>query len=64
MRSDEASDIEKAQFAVDAWREAGAIEAALDAHACSSERAFLFTGREYIFKCVICTCFSRARMAV
>ncbi|KZW00891.1 hypothetical protein EXIGLDRAFT_603573 [Exidia glandulosa HHB12029] len=54
MRSDEATDVEKAQFAVDAWREAASIEAALDAHACSSERAFLFAGREYIFNTRMC----------
>ena len=43
-------DAEKAQFAVAAWLEADKIEQALDAHTCGIERAFLFQGREYLFK--------------
>ena len=41
---------DKARFAVAAWAEIDAIEAALDAHACGIERAFLFQGRELLFK--------------
>jgi hypothetical protein len=43
-------DAAKAQFAVGAWLEADKIEQALDAHTCGIERAFLFQGREYLFK--------------
>lgn len=61
MRSDEATDVEKAHFAIDAWREAGAIEQALDAHSCSSERAFLFVGREFIFNTRSCIAYEFRR---
>ena len=44
------ADAAKAQFAVAAWLEADRIEHALDAHTCGIERAFLFHGREYLFK--------------
>lgn len=51
MRTDQsASDAEKAQFATKAWLEADALEAALNKHTCSIERAFIFQAREYIFK--------------
>jgi hypothetical protein len=40
---------EKAQFAMAAWLELDAIEAALDAHTCGVERAYLFQGREVVF---------------
>jgi hypothetical protein len=51
MRHDRAAtDQEKSHFAFASWLEADAIEAALNKHACGLERAFLFTGREYLFK--------------
>ncbi|KAF9454801.1 hypothetical protein P691DRAFT_716672 [Macrolepiota fuliginosa MF-IS2] len=50
MRTDQsATDAENAQFATRAWLEADALEAALNRHTCSIERAFLFQAREYIF---------------
>lgn len=53
MRTDRtASDADKAQFATRAWLEADALEAALNKHTCSIERAFIFQAREYIFKYV------------
>jgi hypothetical protein len=53
MRNDgRANDMDKAQFAVKAWLEADALEAALNRHTCHIERAFIFQGREYIFKYV------------
>jgi hypothetical protein len=51
MRSDaSATDAEKAQFAVTAWLEADALEEALNKHTCGIERAFIFNGRESLFK--------------
>ncbi|KAJ6621869.1 hypothetical protein B0H10DRAFT_2016158 [Mycena sp. CBHHK59/15] len=41
---------EKGQFAIKAWHEADTIEDALNRHTCTIERAFIFQGREYIFK--------------
>jgi hypothetical protein len=43
---------DKAQFAMAAWLELDAIEEALDSHTCELERAFMFQGREVIFKYV------------
>ena len=51
--SNRIADTEKAQFAVTAWLEIDRIEKALDGHTCGVERAFLFQGREYLFKSVI-----------
>ena len=45
-----AGDAEKARFAVQAWLEVDRIESALNRHTCGIERAFLFQGREYLFK--------------
>ena len=45
-----ATDDEKAQFAMKAWLEADSLEQALNRHTCSLERAFIFQAREYIFK--------------
>ncbi|KAG5645482.1 hypothetical protein DXG03_006027 [Asterophora parasitica] len=51
MRSDtRATDDMKAQFAVQTWLEADALEAALNKHTCGIERQFIFQAREYIFK--------------
>lgn len=50
MRTDlSVSDATKAQFATKAWLEADALEAALNKHTCSIERAFIYQAREYIF---------------
>ncbi|KAF5382644.1 hypothetical protein D9615_002795 [Tricholomella constricta] len=52
MRGDtRATDDSKAQFAVQTWLEADALEAALNKHTCRIERQFIFQAREYIFKC-------------
>jgi hypothetical protein len=40
---------DKAQFAMAAWFELDSVEAALNAHTCNLERAFMFQGREIIF---------------
>lgn len=51
MRNDRnATDNDKAQFAVKAWLEADGLETALNRHTCGIERAFIFQAREYIFK--------------
>jgi hypothetical protein len=41
-----------ASFAMRAWLETEAIERALNAHTCNVERALIYYGREYLFKCV------------
>jgi hypothetical protein len=45
-----ANDAEKARFGMAAWLEVDALEEALNNHNCGLERAFLFQGREYLFK--------------
>jgi len=51
MRNDRtATEAEKADFAIACWLEADVIEAALNKHTCGLERAFIFIGREYVFK--------------
>jgi hypothetical protein len=51
MRHDfQATDSEKADFGMAAWLEVDALEEALNNHTCGLERAFLFQGREYLFK--------------
>ncbi|KAM6494149.1 hypothetical protein JOM56_010510 [Amanita muscaria] len=55
MRYDQnVPDADKAQFAVKAWLEADALEAALDKHTCNLERAFLYQAREYLFNTRMC----------
>lgn len=49
LRINDVSDSERAVFANAVWLECEAIEEALDAHTCDTERAFLFQGREYLF---------------
>ena len=49
MRSEPATPVEKSRFAIHAWNEAMTIESGLDAHTCSTERAFLFPARENLF---------------
>ncbi len=48
----DSSEGDKAKFAVDAWLEVDKIEAALARHTCNIERAFLYQGREFLFKYV------------
>lgn len=51
MRDDRSTtNAQKAQFALKAWLEADALEAAMNRHTCDIERNFIFQGREYIFK--------------
>ncbi|KAH9924621.1 uncharacterized protein BXZ73DRAFT_50427 [Epithele typhae] len=52
MRSDpNVEPTERAQFATQAWLEADAIEAALNAHSCGLEAGCLYQAREYLFNC-------------
>lgn len=54
MRSDRAMpDLQRAQFAIDAWLEADAVEAALSLHTCNLESRLAYQAREFIFKCVV-----------
>ncbi|KAK7048512.1 Zn(2)-C6 fungal-type domain-containing protein [Favolaschia claudopus] len=54
IRNDTAAPVaDKGHFAIKAWLEADAIEEALNRHTCGIERAFVYLGREYIFKCVV-----------
>lgn len=39
-----------AQFAMRAWLETVEIEKKLNSHTCATEKAFLFHGREFLFK--------------
>ena len=41
---------QKADFAIKSWLEADRIEEALNRHTCGIEKAFIFQGREYLFK--------------
>jgi len=41
---------EMAQFTMRAWLETVEIEKKLNSHTCATEKAFLFHGREYLFK--------------
>ena len=53
MRHDAtASDHDRTEFAMRTWMETEAIEKALQQHTCSIERAFMFHGREFLFKYV------------
>ncbi|GJJ13286.1 hypothetical protein Clacol_007538 [Clathrus columnatus] len=54
MRENQASDAEKATFAVSAWIETTIIEEALNAHTCGCDQAFLFQGREFLFITRMC----------
>lgn len=44
------SNEQKAQFAMSAWMEADYLEQALSRHTCNLERAYIYQGREYLFK--------------
>lgn len=45
-----ASDSDKAEFALNAWLEASDIQDALDAHKCSTESHLMYMTREHVFK--------------
>ncbi|KAF9515856.1 hypothetical protein BS47DRAFT_1315770, partial [Hydnum rufescens UP504] len=42
-------DVQRGQFAVQAWLEAERLEAALDTHSCKFEQSSLYHGREFLF---------------
>lgn len=44
------SDDDRAEFAMRIWIETEAIEKALQKHMCGIERAFMYHGREFLFK--------------
>jgi len=44
------SDFDKRDFAMRAWIETEAIEEALEWHTCNVEKAFVYHGREILFK--------------
>ena len=44
------SDKEKAEFAIEAWRESLAIQDSLEIHVCSSNTALSHSCREYLYK--------------
>ena len=46
------SDLDRRDFAMRAWLETEAIEKALQWHTCGIERAFMYNGREFLFKYV------------
>jgi hypothetical protein len=51
MRQDTGvSDFDKRDFAMRAWIETEAIEDALEWHTCNVEKAFVYHGREILFK--------------
>lgn len=50
QRDDSWSTDERANFAVDAWREISAVQEALDAHTCNMETALMYVSREYLYK--------------
>jgi len=45
-------DLDRRDFAMRAWHETESIEKALQGHTCSVERAFMYNGREFLFKYV------------
>jgi hypothetical protein len=51
MRQDTGvNDFDKRDFAMRAWIETEAIEEALERHTCNVEKAFVYHGRETLFK--------------
>jgi hypothetical protein len=44
------SEIDRREFAMRAWFETEEIEKALQWHTCDVEKAFMYHGREYLFK--------------
>lgn len=45
-----ASDSIKAKHAMAIWMESCELDDLLDKHTCDTERAFIFIGREYLYK--------------
>jgi hypothetical protein len=43
-------DFVEAKYAVAAWMESCELDDLLDKHTCDTERAYLFVGREYLYK--------------
>ncbi|SRR6266404_7355509 len=55
MRNDTTvSDHTRTEFALRTWMETEAIEKSLQQHTCGIEKAFMYHGREYLFKYVGC----------
>ena len=51
MRSDkELPELQRAQFAINAWLETEAIEDALNQHVCNLESRMAYQAREFLFK--------------
>jgi len=51
MRGDmSASDSVQAKYAMTTWMESCELDDLLDKHTCDIERAFIFIGREYLYK--------------
>jgi hypothetical protein len=46
----------KAKYAMAAWMESCELDDRLDEHTCDTERAFIFIGREFLYKWVTSTC--------
>lgn len=44
------SDPVKAKYAMAAWMESCELDDLLDKHTCDLERAFIFIGREFLYK--------------
>lgn len=44
------SDPAKAKYAMATWMESCELDDLLDKHTCDIERAFIFIGREYLYK--------------
>ena len=47
---------ERADFAIQAWQEARAIQDALDIHQCNLDTSLMYLSREYLYKYVTQTC--------
>ncbi|KAI0823181.1 hypothetical protein BC628DRAFT_1385050 [Trametes gibbosa] len=47
-------DLQRAQFAIDAWLEADAVEAALNLHTCDLESRLAYQAREFLFNARMC----------
>ena len=43
---------ERADFAIQAWTESGAIQDALGMHTCNLDTSIMYLAREYLYKCV------------
>ena len=50
QKSEGLNEKEKAEFAIEAWRESLAIQDSLEVHVCSSNTALSHSCREYLYK--------------